>query len=104
MWSESQQECRMQHVCKEYIKSARRAVPVRSTVYNRNTKNKASCNSRWKEKTVFKAEVRSVYRAYRGKLEQTVEWMGTHVGAAWCSPKYKQHADEQLSSLVCYFV
>ncbi|GFV74627.1 hypothetical protein TNCV_5130691 [Trichonephila clavipes] len=33
-------------------------------------------------------------------LERTVEWMSAQVAAAWYSPKYKQHADEQLSPFV----
>ncbi|GFW46666.1 hypothetical protein TNCV_1937351 [Trichonephila clavipes] len=47
-----------------------------------------------------KADVQSVRRAYRGRLESTVEWMSVHVATARCLPKYKLNADEQLSPVV----
>ncbi|GBM72158.1 hypothetical protein AVEN_82119-1 [Araneus ventricosus] len=48
----------------------------------------------------FKADVQSVRRACRGRLEHAVEWLSSHVEASRGPPKYKQHADEQLSPFV----
>ncbi|GFW49253.1 uncharacterized protein TNCV_3057631 [Trichonephila clavipes] len=48
----------------------------------------------------FKADVQSVRRTCRGRLEHAVEWMLSHVAALWAPPRYKQHADEQLSPFV----
>ncbi|GBM13575.1 hypothetical protein AVEN_266916-1 [Araneus ventricosus] len=48
----------------------------------------------------FKAAVQSVPRACRGRLEHAVEWLSSHVAASRGPPKYKQHADEQLSPFV----
>ncbi|GBM83026.1 hypothetical protein AVEN_238779-1 [Araneus ventricosus] len=48
----------------------------------------------------FKAEVQSVRRACRGRLEHAVEWLSSHAAASRGPPKYKQHADEQLSPFV----
>ncbi|GFS67774.1 hypothetical protein TNCV_4364311 [Trichonephila clavipes] len=52
---------------------------------------------------IKKSNVRSVHRVYQGRLDRAVEWVSAHVTAVRCSPKYKQQADEQLSSSVNMF-
>ncbi|GFX87999.1 hypothetical protein TNCV_4374631 [Trichonephila clavipes] len=49
---------------------------------------------------VKKADVQSVHRVYRGRLERDMEWMSAHVASSWCPLKNKQHAHEQLSPVV----
>ncbi|GFU21998.1 hypothetical protein TNCV_405621 [Trichonephila clavipes] len=44
---------------------------------------------------VAHVDVQSDHSAYRGRIEYAVECMREHVSAAWCPPKYKQHADRQ---------